>query len=277
MQAAPYLAYLKPRGIIMTTQNVHNHHQALSKLLDQTPGLWRGSQNRPATGSTRSRPASHTIATPGNGDLFDDLAVNQDSPSPQPVLATGFSPLDKLLPHGGWPDSGLVEMICPHQGIGELQLLMPLLRERSQRQQSILWIAPPYPLHGPALTRSGINIRNSFVIPPQTSCNQALWSIEKALQSDECGLVLAWQNWLSARVIRRLQLAASEGGTLGILFHQRPTTNSPAALQLQLSSSVTPINQRETSTDRDRRSIDVRLLKAKGSYHQGQVKITLPC
>src|SRR5690606_28854773 len=112
--------------------------------------------------------------------------------------------LDNLLPGGGWPVSGLVEIVSRHKAPGELQWLMPLLRLRSHQQQSMLWITPPYTLHGPALANSGINIRNSFVIPSQTRCNNALWSIEKALQSTECGMVLAWQNWLSARVVRRL-------------------------------------------------------------------------
>jgi cell division inhibitor SulA len=165
----------------------------------------------------------------------------------------------------------LIEMVCAHPGIGELQILLPLLRERSQQAASILWIAPPYSLNSPAFQQAGVNTRNSFVIPPQTSCNQALWSIEKALQSSECGLVLAWQNWLSARVIRRLQLAASEGNTLGVLFHKRPTANSPASLQLHLRSPIANISQRQHA-----RAIEVSLTRARGSYRQGRVTLPLP-
>lgn len=254
------------------SQLFQQRDDVINKLLEKTPGLWRAadglSRTQTPNGSVRAAYTHH-------GDLFADLPDQAGSDKDGPVTqSSGYPALDALLPHGGWPERGLVELICPHKGIGELQLLLPLLRERSQSQQSILWIAPPYPLHGKALQDAGINTRNSFVIPPQTSCNQALWSIEKALQSQECGLVLAWQNWLSARVIRRLQLAANEGGTLGILFHQRPANNSPATLQLQLSSPVSRLSDVQTGRER---SIDVMLRKARGSYRQGQITLKLSC
>lgn len=250
----------------------------LDQLLQQTQGLWRGNGQQGTASLTAGVSQRH------NPDLFADDLFTDDrfTCDPAPFAAefaakstgeagqsTGHATLDALLPWGAWPQSGLIEIINKQAGIGELQLLAPLLRERSQQQTSILWIAPPYPLHGPALAQMGVNTRNSFVVPAQTSCNQALWSIEKALQSEECGLVLAWQNWLSARVIRRLQLAAREGNTLGVLFHQRPAAHSPSTLQLQLSSA--PVNEAGY------RNMDVQLLKARGSHKQGRVRIKLPC
>lgn len=236
--------------------------KAVNDLLAKTPGLWRGSAGN-------SNVVIHPRARENRqlrNDLFGD---GTEETVQQPVQSTGFAELDSLLPGGGWPVSGLVEVVSRHKAIGELQLLMPLLRARSQQKnQSLLWITPPYPLHGPALAQSGVNIRNSFVVPPQTRCNSALWSIEKALQSTECGMVLAWQNWLSARVIRRLQLAASEGNTLGVLFHQRPIPHSPANLQLEIAAAP--------FTADGQRQLAVRLLKARGSYRQGEVIIRLP-
>jgi len=233
----------------------------VEQLLQQTQDLWRGSnQHNTAVDNPGAR---HSL-------LADDLFADHEITDNGAGQSTGHAELDALLPWGAWPQAGLIEVINKQAGIGELQLLAPLLRDRSQQQSSsILWIAPPYPLHGPALAQMGVNTRNSFVVPAQASCNQALWSIEKALQSQECGLVLAWQNWLSARVIRRLQLAAREGNTLGVLFHQRPAAHSPSTLQLQLSSA--PV------TEAGYRNMDVQLLKARGSHKQGRVRIKLPC
>ncbi|MBU2098457.1 MAG: translesion DNA synthesis-associated protein ImuA [Gammaproteobacteria bacterium] len=239
--------------------------ERVRQLLAQTPGLWQG---KTPAGNVYLHPtavnlqATRTHSAPA--DLFTEDPVESDTP----CQSTGFQELDNLLPGGGWPVSGLVEIISRHKAIGELQLLMPLLRLRSHQQQSLLWITPPYTLHGPALANSGVNIRNSFVIPSQTRCNNALWSIEKALQSTECGMVLAWQNWLSARVVRRLQLAASEGKTLGVLFHQRAVPHSPATLQLEISAAPMAVD--------GCRQINVRLMKAKGSYRQGEVRLRLP-
>ena len=256
---------------------------AIGELLSRTPGLWQGTERPVHTRSARGSrsPVTHDLfagleepgmTSPPASRPARDVLQRHPGTGQQRIPAgksTGSAQLDAALPWAGWPPSGLVEIITPHPGIGELQLLLPLLRERSQGQQSILWITPPYDLNGTMLSQSGMNLRNSFVIPASTRCNQALWSIEKALQSAECTLVLAWQNWLSPRVLRRLQMAATEGNTLGVLFHQRPVANSPACLQLRLSSvSRYPDGQRQ---------LDVQLLKARGSHHQTQVSIPLPC
>lgn len=257
-----------PSTSTTTTKAEHK----VDQLLEQTQGLWRG------TGQQKEQQkAQQTAVTDSarsgqrhSADLFDTSSCQLVADSTgEAGQSTGHAELDALLPWGAWPQSGLIEVVNKQAGIGELQLLASLLRERSQQQSSVLWIAPPYPLHGPALAQMGVNTRNSFVVPAQTSCNQALWSIEKALQSEECGLVLAWQNWLSARVIRRLQLAAREGNTLGVLFHQRPAAHSPSTLQLQLSSA--PVSQPGY------RNMDVQVLKARGSHKQGRVRIKLPC
>jgi len=256
--------------MFFTENQLNKPQDKLNLLLAETPGLWRGNQreqeqNLPAV--RRSNALRQGIQT--SGDLFaDPEPIMARGQSPAPAQSTGFSDLDELLPGGGWPTSGLVEIISRHKAIGELQLLMPLLRIRSHQPQSLLWITPPYKLHGPALAESGVNIRNSFVIPAQTRCNHALWSIEKALQSTECGMVLAWQNWLGGRVVRRLQMAACEGKTLGVLFHQRPTPHSPATLQLELSAAP--------DTDEGYRQIGIRLLRAKGSHRQGEIRLRLP-
>jgi len=60
-----------------------------------------------------------------------------------PALPTGYRALDVLLPGGGWPDSGLVELLPAHAGIGELGLLMPALARLSRGSRWIAWIAPP--------------------------------------------------------------------------------------------------------------------------------------
>lgn len=243
-------------------------NQAVEQHPRHTSGLWRGSREALQLYGEDTQHAALPAAGQ-SGDLFSALPMQNELDYSIAAQSTGHAKLDALLPGGGWPKAGLVEVTSPHKDIGELQLLMPLLRQRSQQPQSVLWIAPPYALHGQALAEAGVNIRNSFVIPSQTSCNKALWSIEKALQSSECGLVLAWQNWLSPRVVRRLQLAARQGQTLGMLFHQRPSPNSPAMLQLAINSA--PGSSLRT------RSIDVHLMNATGSHKRGQVRLELPC
>ena len=148
-------------------------------------------------------------------------------------ISTGFSGLDGILPNGGWPPRGLVEIVCSRRGMGELQLLVPLMRALSRQEQRVLWVCPPFLPYAPALVQAGIDIENLMLVPPRTSLRNAIWSMEKALRS--CRLVLAWQNGLSHRVLRRLQLAANTGNSLAVLF-QRGDSGCPySALRLQLS------------------------------------------
>lgn len=219
-----------------TTQSAKSARDPrINQLLDKEPALWRGRQ--------------HTNSTVASGE------------------PSGWQALDRLLPGEGWPRQGLVEIINARPGIGELQLLLPLLRRLGQKDKPILWITPPQQLYTPALAQAGIALESNILIRPQDRCQQALWSAEKALQANECALVLIWQNWFSARVMRRLQLAAQEGNTPGILFHKRATGNSPARLQLQLEAD--PL---QTGQSRD---IGVRVLKARGSHHCGQERLRL--
>ncbi len=41
------------------------------------------------------------------------------------TIATGYPALSAELPGGGWPVGGLVELLVPHAGCGEMRLLAP--------------------------------------------------------------------------------------------------------------------------------------------------------
>ena len=182
--------------------------------------------------------------------------------------ATGFDELDDILPGRGWPRNGLMEVVAPSWGNGELQLLLPLMRSVIARGQWILWVSPPYLLYAPALVQAGIDIRQVLVVDLETTCRDALWTLEKALQTRNCGLVLAWQNWLPGKVLRRLQLAATAGDTLGVLFKHHDSKHSPSPLRLQIKDS--------SSKNRPCSEAEVTLLKARGNFCARSVRLPLP-
>ena len=178
---------------------------------------------------------------------------------------TGYPQLDAILPTRGWPQNAMMEIITPHWGMGELQLLMPFMRSITEQGKWILWISPPYLLYAPALVRASIDIKQVLVVQLENSCKEVLWTIEKALQTESCGLVLAWQNWLPNKVIRRLQLAAESGQTLGALFHHRDSKDSLSSLRLRIN----PVS------DQNYQSTRIEILKAKGSYRSLSTVINL--
>lgn len=158
----------------------------------------------------------------------------------RPAWSTGRRGLDARLPGGGWPKASLIEILIDAPGLGEIQLLLPAM-VRSQRKRDgdvpwVVWIAPPHEPFAPALAQQGINLSRFMIVRPPTA-TEALWAAEQALSSGVCAAVLLWLKGSDDRWLRRLKLAAEEGGALGVLF--RPERHrfeaSPAVLRLVLT------------------------------------------
>jgi len=176
------------------------------------------------------------------------------------VVSSGFTVLDAVLPGGGWPADALLEIINPRRAIGELQLLLPAMVELSQRGNWLVWIAPPYLPYAPALAVSGIELKRVLVLPAAAVKDQSSWALEKILQTNACGMALAWPSTLSPGRVRRLQLAAQQGGSLGVLFRDRDVSASPAAMRLRLHALTN--------------GLEVDILKARGGGAQRRVRVS---
>ena len=61
--------------------------------------------------------------------LLADRRLWRGQPTARPASAepTGHAALDAALPSGGWPESALVEVLLPADGLGELRLVLPTL------------------------------------------------------------------------------------------------------------------------------------------------------
>lgn len=222
------------------------------------------------------------------------------------VVPTGFAAFDAALPGGGWPRTGLTEILVPRFGVGELSLLIPTLAALTQRPQArwCAWVAPPLEPFAPALAAHGVVLEHVLVVraghqraaskgAPRTSKGMsrasraggvgqgsftraggvvgqgsstraggvgqgpstragkvgqgssaspsgsqretaALWAFEQVLGSGACDAALAWSPRVQAHEVRRLQLAAERGRTLGFLFrpHGAAQESSPAVLRV---------------------------------------------
>jgi len=246
----------------------------LEYLLRQSQALWRGSDLK--------------------GNLANKIVG----------LATGFEALDKILPARGWPSGAIVEVLISQSGIGELQLLMPTMMHLSRLERWLVWVAPPYVPYAPALQTAGLDLSRLLVIQPkfsgashsllnnnkknsyqkdsyqkgsyqkdsyQKNNKDILWSMEKALRTPNCGMVLSWIEHISITSIRRLQLAAEAGQSLGVLFRDMAAQPSPAALRLALkplvvkSEVLKPVAQK----------LQVRIIKARGTSRFYSVELDL--
>lgn len=178
------------------------------------------------------------------------------------VNPTGFEALDRHLPGGGWPATGLTEILTEHYGIGELSLLMPALARLAARGDSpashrgrrgarltrqgggtgcIVWIAPPFIPYAPALHSQGIDLDRVLIVRDHTNAwghKDVLWATEQALRFGSCAVVLAWMRSVDQVPLRRLQLAAEAGRCWAVLFRPLNVSRqrSPAVLRMRLTA-----------------------------------------
>jgi hypothetical protein len=182
-------------------------------------------------------------------------------------LPTGYAALDRVLPGGGWPAQGLIEVLADRTGIGELSLFLPTLARlcgNAQEDGWLAWISPPHPPYAPALAACGIDVRRILVVraPP------AEWAMEQALRSGACSAVLGWAGCRDRQSLRRLQLAAEQSRCCAVLFRSLREAHepSPAVLRIALEGTA--------------EGLLVRILKSRGgraaSVCLGWIAATVP-
>ncbi|MBK5914928.1 translesion DNA synthesis-associated protein ImuA [Rhodocyclus purpureus] len=173
---------------------------------------------------------------------LDDILARADvwrgdalAAAPQPGVASGFAELDAELPGGGWARGALTELLPTRTGVGELSLLLPALAQVSEDELAwVVCVAPPHPLHAPALAQGGVALERLLVVGAPG--RDAAWSCARALATEGVGAVVAWLPAADATLLRRLHLAAE--GSRALFFVFRPgacaATASPAPLRLQI-------------------------------------------
>jgi hypothetical protein len=191
------------------------------------------------------------------------------------VLPTGYAAFDACLPGGGWPRTGLIEILVSRFGVGELYLLFPALAALTCRPAArwCVWVAPPLEPYAPALNAHGAALERMLVVRPSgqrgnpqrgRAAPEPLWAFEQTLGSGASDIALAWAaRSPRARSIRRLQLAAERGKTLGVLFRPQSAAQESSAAVLRLAVEPKPGGARIT------------LLKSRGGA-RGSIEIVWP-
>ncbi len=169
---------------------------------------------------------------------------------------TGYAVLDRALTGNGWPRGALTELLLSRPGSGELALLLPLMRQLSGQDRTILLIDPPHIPYAPALQREGVATRQ-LMIARTGKATDFLWTYEQALRSGACDLVMGWPGPLRPANIRRLQLAAESGACIAVLLRSAALrdVSSPAALRLSLAPAS--------------RGLRVEIIKRRGGWASG--------
>ena len=167
-------------------------------------------------------------------------SANSDSHSgcrSGPGLSSGYTALDTQLDQGGWPLDSTIELLSDSNGMGAMGLFLPAMEQLSEQGRWQAFIAPPYIPYAPLLAARGIDTRQVLLVHPKNR-QDLLWSTEQALRSSTCSAVFSWlgtHNY-SYSELRKLQLAASGGDSLAVLFRPNAAAenHAPASLRLQM-------------------------------------------
>ncbi len=178
-------------------------------------------------------------------DILSNPAVwrfGQVPASVRAAIKTGFASLDQALPAHGWEQGALTEILGSEQGIGELSLLIPALRQVAQQGQGIVLVAPPCIPFPHAWEAHGIALKQLVML--RAEGRDLLWAAEQAARSGACGMVVAWtascRKEMNYQALRRLQMAAESGGSTLVLYRPANAASeaSPAATRISVQANL---------------------------------------
>lgn len=164
--------------------------------------------------------------------------------APREKHATGFDALDAALPDGGWPRQGLVEILVPRFGSGELTVWGPLIRRltHSETARWCAFVAPPFELFAPAWQQQGARLDRLLVVQARSA--ESSWALEQCLLSGTCSMAIAWPPTAGMTELRRLALAAERGASLGVLIRPLRAAGECTAAMLRIALTRTATHLR---------------------------------
>jgi cell division inhibitor SulA len=155
------------------------------------------------------------------------------------ITTSGIPALDGLLPGGGWPKVGLVELVVPDAQTDAMPLLLPALARISQQGRWITMVNPPHQARLQLCTAAEVNAARILQVNPHPG-RSALWTMESMLRSRDCGVVMAWPPCYTELMGKRLQKAAALGRALGILCRQERQVTPVPGVDLRLRLEDNP-------------------------------------
>ena len=181
------------------------------------------------------------------------------------IVSSGSAALDELLPDGGFRPGQIVEWLTAESGSGAamwginaaINSLTPESSSRNlssspqsqpSKSQSIAVIDNDQTFYPPAAASLGLDLQQLLVIQPRNHAD-TIWAIDQTLRCPRIAAVWADIQRLNAKEARRLQLAAEEGGTLGMFIRPLMARNQPSWADIQIQVEPLPTPERPKPTN----------------------------
>lgn len=169
----------------------------------------------------------------------------------RPVLATGWSELDDLLPDRGF-SPGVCELAAPHGLGGGTRIALAAVAAAHARSPHAMaaWVDPEGTLYAPGVAQAGVQLERLLVVRPEASA-EAVARVVARLASASIFDVLvvdvpregrgarrAREGEALLRMVRRLAVSAEEHGLASLLLSDSYAARAsiwPVSLRLELT------------------------------------------
>lgn len=188
------------------------------------------------------------------------------------VISSGCPSLDQALPEKGFRSGTLVEWLAAGDGSGAAMLALLAASQACRQEGAVVVLDRTGEFYPPAAVGLGIEPRRLIVVYPGSKADHD-WALDQSLRCSAVAAVVAWPDalggTLDGRTFRRLQLAAEEGGSLGLLIRPETVRRQPSWADVRLLVEPLPT----AAPYAQRRRLRVFLLRCRGGASERQVKV----
>jgi protein ImuA len=220
------------------------------------------------------KPPENAIGCPSSGELIEALrrqiarleGTRHPRDESEGPVSSGCRALDRLLPDEGFRRGSLVEWLASGEGTGAETLALGVAARACSEGGALVVLDRRRQLYPPAAARLGISLEQMIVVHALGEADAA-WALDQALRCPAVAAVLAWPDAGSekgsgtfcrngprppfgrcpashkrfltpfrfdGRTFRRLQLAAEQGGGLGLLVRPDHVRGEPSWADVRL-------------------------------------------
>ncbi len=190
-------------------------------------------------------------------------------------ISSGCVEIDGCLPGGGYSPGSLVEFLSDGAGNGGQWLAFQAAKGAIEGGKYLLVVDPYRRFYPWGSLGLGLPLERMIVVHPHSS-SDVLWAIDQGLRSTAIGAVVSSLDRLEDRDARRLQLAAEQGGSLGLLSRpSRLARGLPSWAEVQWHVAA---QRWKLGTTEDRvncRRMELQLLRCRGGTPGARLKLIL--
>jgi protein ImuA len=167
--------------------------------------------------------------------LADRIRTLETSFRPCAPTTIPLGALSEVFPDGLSAGS-LVELLPRAPGAGAWTLALILAHHACGERKTLLITDPERCFYPPAAQKFGMDVKRTIIVRAKKP-SDALLALAQALRCSAIGAAIGAFDKLTDRDARRLQLAAEDGGTLGVLVRPASALHAPsfAAVRLLLA------------------------------------------